>query len=177
MWCEGSQPIMFRWSDIWAVCWQRICEWKVPPHWSAGDWMDELQAQGAAAAWQALGDFDTTRGVPLQVYLRQRVLASVLTRSRQEWSYALHSALKISADDSRGAIKQPEYPEAAVFQTLRQALAKLAEQDRWLIERLFWDGQTQAKVAEKLGISQAAVNKRKCAILRELRRRLDQSQR
>ena len=176
MWCEGSQPVMFRWSDIWAACWRRICEWKVPPHWSAGDWMEELQAQGAAAAWQALGDFDTTRGVPLQVYLRQRVLTSVLTRSRQEWSYALHCALKINADDGRGAIKEDEYPEAAMFETLRQGLAKLAERDRWLIERLFWEGQTEAKVAEKLGISQAAVNKRKCAILRALRLRFDQSE-
>ena len=156
------------WNEIWAECRQHIRAWRVPPRWSAGDWMEELQAQGAAAAWQALGDYDATRGVPLWAHVRQRVLASVLTRSRQEWSYALRSASEISADGSRGAIEEGEYPNAMTFEALHQGLAKLAEQDRWLIERLFWDGQTEAEVAEKMGISQAAVSKRKCAILRKL---------
>jgi RNA polymerase sigma factor (sigma-70 family) len=160
------------WKEIWADCSRRISTWRVPPRWSAGDWMEELQAQGAVAALQALADYDVTRGVPLRVHVRQRVLASVLTRSRQEWSYALRSASEISADGSRGAIGEDEYPNATTFETLHQGLAKLAPQERWLIERLFWDGYTEAKVAEKLGISQAAVNKRKCAILRKLRHRL-----
>jgi DNA-directed RNA polymerase specialized sigma subunit len=62
-----------------------------------------------------------------------------------------------------------------MFEALHQGLAKLAEQDRWLIERLFWEGQTEAEVAKEIGISQPAVSKRKCAILRELRYRLDPS--
>jgi DNA-directed RNA polymerase specialized sigma subunit len=93
----------------------------------------------------------------------------VLTRSRQEWSYALHLTSEISADGSGGAIEEGEIPNATTFEALHQGLAKLAEQDRWLIERLFWDGHTEAELAEELGISQPAVSKRKCAIIRELR--------
>jgi DNA-directed RNA polymerase specialized sigma24 family protein len=172
LWCWQGLP---GWEEIWADCWQRIRAWRVPPRWSAGDWREELQAQGAAAAWQAFGDYDATRGVPLRAHVRRRVLASVLTRSRQEWSYALRFVFEMSAVGSRGAIEEDEYPNATTFEALHQGLAKLAEQDRWLIERLFWDGQTEAEVAEEIGISQPAVSKRKCAILRELRYRLDPS--
>jgi RNA polymerase sigma factor (sigma-70 family) len=164
------------WEEIWAACWQRIRAWRVPPRWSAGDWREELQAQGAVAAWQALDDYDATRGVPLKGHVKQRVLASALTRSRQEWSYALRFAFEISADDSRNAIEEDEYSSATEFEALHEGLARLAEQDRRLIEFLFWDGHTEAEVAEMMGISQPAVSKRKCVILRELRHRLGSSE-
>ena len=164
------------WEVIWTACWQRIRAWRIPPRWSAGDWREELKAQGAVAAWKALGDYDATRGVPLRVHIYQRVLASALTRSRQEWSYSMRFAFEISANDSRDAIEEDEYPGATAFEALHQGLARLAEQDRRLIEFLFWDGLTEADVAEMMGISQPAVNKRKCAILRELRYRLGSSE-
>ena len=41
----------------------------------------------------------------------------------------------------------------------------LSEADRRLIEHLFWEGWTEAKVAGRLGISQQAVSKRKRKIL------------
>ncbi|MBV8126694.1 MAG: sigma-70 family RNA polymerase sigma factor [Planctomycetaceae bacterium] len=171
-WCRQDLP---DWEEIWAACWQRIRTWRVPPRWSAGDWSEELQAQGAAAAWQALDNYDATRGVPLRVYVHQRVLASALTRSRQEWSYALRFAFEISANDSRDAIEEDESLNATAFEALHQGLANLAEQDRRLIELLFWDGHTEAEVAEMMGISQPAVSKRKWALLRVLRSRLGPS--
>ena len=81
----------------------------------------------------------------------------------------------MSANRGGGAIEAGEYPDATTFEALHQGLAQLAGPDRWLIERLFWDGNTEAEVAEELGISQPAISKRKCAIIRKLRSRLDPS--
>jgi hypothetical protein len=77
------------WLDIWAGCLRRIHAWRVPPHWSARDWSEEMQAHCAAAAVQAVFEYDGTRGVPLGSFVRWRMMAGALTRSRQEWAYAL----------------------------------------------------------------------------------------
>ena len=44
---------------------KRIRSWHVPPNWSRGDWFEEVTAVGTAAAWQAVCEFDSERGVPL----------------------------------------------------------------------------------------------------------------
>jgi DNA-directed RNA polymerase specialized sigma24 family protein len=49
-------------------------------------------------------------------------------------------------------------------------LARLERLDRRLIERLYWDGWTEAAVGTELGISQSAVSRRKSSILDSLRR-------
>jgi DNA-directed RNA polymerase specialized sigma subunit len=50
-------------------------------------------------------------------------------------------------------------------------MSRLVDDDRRLLERLFWEGSTEAEVAGMMGISQQAVSKRKLKILSELRRR------
>jgi DNA-directed RNA polymerase specialized sigma24 family protein len=127
-----------------------------------------MQAQGAAAACQALGDFDPRRGVPWGAFVRLRVLSSLRTRHRQEWSYALHCGKPV--DDPTGD-SSPSAPAAtaAVAERLRPSLARLADGDRRLLERLFWEGCTEADLAAELGIAQSTVNKRKRSILRSLR--------
>ena len=71
---------------IWAGCLRRVGSWRVPPHWSSHDWLEEMHAQGAAAACQAMDDFDPERGVPRGAFVRLRILSSLRTRYRQEWS-------------------------------------------------------------------------------------------
>ncbi len=154
---------------IWAGCLRRLGAWRVPPHWSARDWIEEMQAQGAAAACQAARDYDPGRGVPWGAFVRQRVLASLLTRHRQEWSYARHCPPAAPAGDGadRGGAAPPS---PRVDEALRASLARLAEPDRRLIEHLFWHGCTETDVASELGVAQSTVNKHKRAILLHLRR-------
>ena len=54
---------------IWAGCLKRVGMWRVPPHWSTHDWLEEMHAQGAAAACQAIGDYDPKRGVPQAAFV------------------------------------------------------------------------------------------------------------
>ena len=50
-------------------------------------------------------------------------------------------------------------------------MSRLVDDDRRLLERLYWEGSTEVEVAGSMGISQQAVSKRKLKILAELRRR------
>jgi hypothetical protein len=163
-----SQLRLHDWMAIWDGCLRRIRGWRVPPHWSASDWFEEMQAQGAAAALQAIRDYDAARGVALGTFVRWRIMSGALTRYRQEWAYALHCGGAEPCDSFAEAAP----PSAAIQESVCRDLARLPGPDRWLIERLFWDGCTEAAVASALGVSQPAVSKRKRAILDELRLRI-----
>src|SRR4029077_8144749 len=78
---------------------RRIFRWRVPPNWSISDWRNEMRAEAACAAWQAVCDYDPSLGVPFNAFARQRVLTSTLTRYRREWAYALRLAQKHDAKD------------------------------------------------------------------------------
>jgi DNA-directed RNA polymerase specialized sigma subunit len=157
------------WGAIWAGCARRVRAWHIPPRWSAGDWSEEVQAQGVAAAWQAVRDYDPARGVPLGAFVRRRVLFGVRARHRQEWAYAVHCGCGTLADASASPSDTVTSASLA-YEALQGPLARLAEPDRRLIEHLVWGGRTEADVAGELGISQSAVSQRKRAIILGLRR-------
>lgn len=159
------------WTKIWSDCWQHIRKWRRPPHWSGFDWYEESLAQGAAAAWQAISDYDPARCVPLGAFVHQRILARVRTRYRQEWVYAIHlspEALVEGCESKANAF----YSAADGHVAVEGPLSGLVERDRYLIVQLYWSGLTEAEVGENLGISQQAVSKRKREILLSLRRSL-----
>ena len=155
------------WTDGLDSALRRVCAWRVPPQWSLCDWFEEIKAQGAAAAWKAVCDFDPCRGVPFTAFVHQRVLRGALTRYRQEWRYALRCSCH-PGDEERAKRHQDSLYSSAALELLRHALASLPEPDRRLIEQLFWEGKTEAEIATTLGISQQAVSKRKQAMLRDL---------
>jgi DNA-directed RNA polymerase specialized sigma24 family protein len=141
----------------------------VPPRWSVRDWSEELKALSLAAAWHALGDFDPTYGVPLDVFLRERILASALTRYRQEWTYSMHCTEEVQNDGmSCGTFRDLRSHESFV-----DAVARLPATDRWLIEQIFWHGKSEAEVSKHLGVTQQAINKRKKSALRTLRQNFE----
>jgi DNA-directed RNA polymerase specialized sigma24 family protein len=146
----------------------------VPPHWSVPDWLEEMHAQAAAAACQAIGDFQPRRGVPWGAFMRLRVLASLRTRHRQEWSYALHCHPEAGAAAGANPADEPA-TRAAAEEGLRPSLDRLHQSDRRLLHRLFWEGCTEADLAAELGVAQSTVNKRKQSILHDLRRTLDRA--
>lgn len=128
-----------------------------------------MRAQASAAIWQAICDYDPSRGVSFSAYARQRVLSSALTRYRQEWAYAFRLVLsqqRVSREwESQAAPRSSDWCES-----LREALLRLPRDDRWLIEQIFWEDHTESEIADKVGISQQAISKRKKTILRQLRR-------
>ena len=148
---------------------RRIFRWRVPPNWSIFDWRNEMRAEAACAAWQAVGEYDPSLGVPFGAFAHQRVLTSTLTRYRQEWAYALRLAQKHDAKDFD--TRTLDSTASAVFDAWPgDAIARLSKPDLWLIKELFVRDRSEADIATQIGITQQAVNKRKRMILFRLRR-------
>ncbi len=158
------------WSDVLDRCLRRIRTWRVPPNCSYQDWMEEMRAQGAAAAWQAVCEFDPDRGVPLSAFLHRRVLTSLLTRYRQDWSYALHC---VEWNEALASCEDSDPLLEAAHSDLYAALALLRERDRRLVTHLFWRQYTEAEIAQSSHISQQAISKRKRVVLKTLRTYLE----
>jgi RNA polymerase sigma factor (sigma-70 family) len=163
LWSSDTPQSFMEWGETWSGCLRRIRQWSVPPQWSNSEWAEEMKAEGAAAALQALMDFDPTREVPLGAYVRMRIMGCAIARYRKEWAYALHQV-------SSGGLEEGEdTAEVASSVTVKDdldgALSRLTVGDRRLIERLYWGEETEAEIARSLGVSQQAVNKRKKSIL------------
>jgi hypothetical protein len=155
-------------------CLKRIFRWRVPPNWSISDWRNEMRAEAACAAWQAVCDYDQSLNVPFTVFARQRVLTSTLTRYRQEWAYAFRSAQEHDPESSDS--KLLDFTATEVFNDWPEhALARLSKPDLWLVEQLFLSDRTEADVAAQIGITQPAISKRKRAIVTQLRRYIDRT--
>lgn len=157
-------------TAVWSQCRRRIRRWRVPYQWSAREWMEEVEAEASAAAVQAACDFDGTRGVPWDAFLRRRVMEAVLARYRREWSYSRRRAVLPVGD-----LDRPDDPEATAlgerdFTALLGALRQLSAEDHQIIDRLYWRGETERQLAEEFGLTQQAVNKRKQTILLALRK-------
>ena len=149
---------------------RRIFGWRTPLHWSDRDWREELRAVCAAAAWQAVCEYDASRGILRAAFIARRVFTRALTRYRQEWRYAIRCVPE--ADVEAFASSEHE-PSSVLHESLHSALATLPQSDRWLIDQLFWKGRKETEVASALGISQPGVSKRRRAALRKLARCLD----
>ena len=155
-------------ARIWAACIRRTHSWRVPPRWSLRDWWDEVDAEIIAASCQAIRRYDHSRGLELSTFVYHQVMASALARYRQEWSYGLRYGLSLEEEPS---ILAPEERFAVEHdaEQLKQTLTQLTEDDRSLIQHIFWDGRTETEVADGLGISQQAVSKRKRRIMEAIR--------
>jgi RNA polymerase sigma factor (sigma-70 family) len=160
---------------------RRIRSWRVPPNWSRGNWFEELAAVGAAAAWQAVCDFDPERGVPLAGFGYCRMMTHCLARYRKEWRYALHLVTGDSCEKETTTFTQPGLAASSAANVrgthpsnddLRGTVSALPAERRRLIEQLFWEDRTETEVAEAMGINQSTINRRKQAILKGLRMKL-----
>jgi RNA polymerase sigma factor (sigma-70 family) len=162
-----APPDPTAWPSLWARCWSRIRSWRVPPRWSPCDWQEEARAQGTVAACEALRAFEPRRLVPLDAYLYHRVVASVWTRYRQEWSFGRRCRPAAALLDRAAA--EADRPETELLDRLAALLETIDEGERRLIRQLFWDGSTEDQLALDLGITRQGVNKRKQRLLQRLR--------
>jgi hypothetical protein len=150
---------------------RKILSWRIPPNWSAHDWLDEVKAMTAAACCQAELDYDLERGVPLGAFLYQRALSCAWTRYRQEWAYALRFAQKEDGTgcDEAAAPRTSLLKVCSPDDSLQCALLELPFADQWLIRQLFWNSVSEKKLGRALKITQQAVSKRKRKIICKLR--------
>lgn len=153
------------------VCMRRICGWRVPPNWSQRQWHEEIEGHALAAACEAQTVYDPARGVPFGAFIYQRVMARVLTRYRQEWSYARRCVCELGAEG--GECPECTAPAQPELGDLEEAVASLSAPQRWLVDQIFWRERTESAVAAVLGLSQRAVSKRKQAVLGVLRHWLE----
>lgn len=157
------------WTEVLERCLRRVSAWRIPPNCTYYDWMEEMRAQGAAAGWQAVCEFDATREILREAFVYQRIMAGLLTRYRQDWAVALHCIAWDEANDLPTAEMLP-------YTDLYTALALLGEGDRGLLTQLFWKRETEAEIARARHVSQQAVSKRKRTVLKTLRIYLDPEQ-
>lgn len=149
-----------------------VRSWRTPPNWSLRDWHNEARAIIAAAGCRADLDYDAKRGVPRTAFIYRRAVASVWTRYRQEWSYAVRFAagLQPPCEQPIPAPSVPNHCDPALDRPLCDALSQLPSVDRWLIRQLFWNRKTEHQLAAALCISQQAISRRKGRVLKQLRR-------
>jgi RNA polymerase sigma factor (sigma-70 family) len=158
------------WPKVWCSCTSRTHRWRVPPRWALSEWWEEIDAESIAAACHAIRIFDPHRGPSLSTFVYHQMLASALSRYRQEWTYALRYGVASMEDPGGVADGEGRLSMQQEEDELKRSLTSLPDADRHLIEHLFWEGRTETEIADGLGISQQAVSKRKRKILSTLRR-------
>jgi RNA polymerase sigma factor (sigma-70 family) len=164
------QHRMKDWPRVWSACTARTHGWRVPPRWSLSDWFEEIDAESIAAACHAIRIFDPHRGPTLSTFVYHQILASALSRYRQEWTYALRYGIASMEEPGVAGGGEERFSVEQEEEQLKRSLISLPDADRHLIEHLFWEGRTETEIADGLGISQQAVSKRKRKILSALRR-------
>lgn len=162
------------WPTLGAVvrsCVGRARRWPVPANWTAWEWMREVRAHGDAAAHEACCQYDSSRGATPADFVTSRVMGRLLTRYRQEWSFASRTGCRsIDAEEYSAIGPLVSAPsDDGMRQSLIAAVNQLSETDRWLVRQIFWQDRNQSELASELGISQPAVSKRYRNIVRQLR--------
>lgn len=157
-------------TATWVLCMKHICRWRVPPRWLMGDWFEEMQAECVVAVLEALIEFDPSYNVPLRNFIGMRIRSRAIARYRKEWSYSLHQILD---EVQEKGVEEPIDVELALKIDLRSGLSRLSPIDRFIIERIFWHGETETEVAHTLQKSQQWINKRKNVAIGQLRKLLN----
>lgn len=164
------------WQCIKSFCRRHL----TPKNFTLSEWREELIQTGWVAAVEAMKIFDEGYQVPLELFVRQRIWNALkaLWRAEQERNSKALSLEELSACedlDWQEWIAEPEREQAIDRFLVREALQKLPERERWVIERLFGDGETLDEVAKELGVSIVWVHKLKEKAIRRLRETLKPS--
>lgn len=168
--------------NLIAQCLNRAKMWRCPVHWQPDDWQEELLAVARAALWEGI-----SKGIRSEAELRRFIMASLMRRYRDEWNYGIRWVGLLPPEDWDGGEQeerdienkmvsnQYDYEKESIWfkMVIREALMHLTENERYLIERQFWDGATETELARELGISQPAVHKRLKRTLKRLRMLLE----
>ncbi len=133
------------------------------------------------AGLEALELYDESYGVPLELYVRQRVWNALKSHWRREDRQSSHSfSLEgLEWDGAQGLATDPtSLSRGSGFSDsspliIRQAVARLPEKERFVVEKLFWEEQTLEDIARELKVSAVWVYKLKERALKRLRLHLE----
>jgi hypothetical protein len=150
-------------------CLARLRHWRVPANYDCAEWRKELAAVGAYATILAEQEYDSSRGVPHDAFVYQRVLTAMVTHYRQEWRFVFRYRSELNFS---GALALPSSP-AFLREVLTYNMPNLSEAERYLVASLFGEGRTEAELAAQWGVTQQSISKRKAAILKRLRQDLN----
>lgn len=166
--------------DLLTQCLNWAKRWQTPPHWAPNDWHEELLAVAWAAFWEGL-----SQGIREKTALRRFIMAALMRRYREEWNFGTRWVVPPS-NEGNGEIEEDNDTDyldgftewdadtvneetSWVVLIIRRALERLSAEERYLLERRFWDMATEREIAKELGISQPAVHKRLKRILERVR--------
>ena len=149
-----------------ARCLARVGRWRLPTNYSHRDWMEEVGGIATLAALIARAEYDSSRGVPWNAFLYERILSAALARYRQEWRFASQVQAQL---DTCWANTQSLSDR--MRDIVMDTVVCLPDADRYLIHSLFWAEQTQAELAAHFAVTQQAMSKRKRTILNHVRER------
>ncbi|MCS7224447.1 MAG: hypothetical protein NZ959_07815 [Armatimonadetes bacterium] len=155
-----------------------------PRSFSFSEWKAELDQTGWLAGLEALELYDESRGVPLELFVRQKVWNALKTLWRSENRQSCHTfsleemesgPLQESPGTERKALWSDDRSGEMPALSVREAIEHLPEKERFVIEKLFWEGQTLAAVARQLNVSTVWVYKLKEKALNWMRRYLKEA--
>ena len=128
------------------------------------------------AIWRAPEAFDATRGAFRSFFLalvHHRAVDTIRReermRARQDRAANLEAA--VGEDPSERVVDEDFV--ARRRQEVRESLADLSAEQRQVLEMAYFEGMTQVRIAEKLGIPLGTVKTRTFAALHKLRRALE----
>jgi RNA polymerase sigma-B factor len=128
-------------------------------------WVDELSQEHGRSP--TIAELSARAGVP-----EEQILEALEVRwSRQ--TAALDAPMAgdegdIHLVDVLGG-EDPRYEQVEAGASLAEAMARLPERDRLVLYLRFWEGQSQAEIAARLGVSQMHVSRLLARLLAQLR--------
>lgn len=138
----------------------------------------ELQGEALLTLLRAVEEFEPSRGVPFEAFVKEKVWEALLSFVRREAKRKRRERLlsDFVGEGLRPPKGLPVSPEEAVLRKvdMEKALEALPEREREVIVGLFYKGLTQGEVARRLGVSQSQVSKLKAKALRRLREFLEE---
>jgi DNA-directed RNA polymerase specialized sigma24 family protein len=160
-------------AEILRICVRKAARWRVPPNWTCGEWMKEVVALGLAAAHEASCQFEPSLG-RRPAFFMARIMGRMLTRYRQEWSFAKRISPRTFVPEQISMVAEPSTgpwycARCTPADKLLEALSQLEDIDRWLLVQMFWRDRDQNELARELGVSQPAISKRYRNVVRKLR--------
>ena len=128
------------------------------------------------ALWRAPEAFDAARGAFRSFFLALVHHRAVDTIRREERMRARHDRAAnlepaVGEDPSERVVDEDFV--ARRRREVRDSLADLSAEQRQVLEMAYFEGMTQVRIAEKLGIPLGTVKTRTFAALRKLRRALE----
>jgi len=129
------------------------------------------------ALWRAPEAYDPARGAFRTFFLslvHHRAVDTVRREERLRKRQERASNLEPVADEDVAEVVVDEAWVAIRRREVRQALTTLPPEQRQVLEMAYFDGKTQAAIAEELQIPIGTVKTRTLAAMRKLRRALDQ---